>query len=415
MTTTTAALIWRTGLTEPKVALLQRRGETQWTFPGGPALPNEAWATAADRHAKETMERAVRLTSFADASSTAGRPTRLYWDFSLADFAPDTLETQAGKLWFVTPAEALTLLVDEGDRQVLRRHAAPSTAATTLTLAQRIRFFTTGSGVSYEQLRRQLQLSWAEQHDLEQAGLGEAAIQARLELQSAERLGASDPETAWVMLKRARRTQLRAMSARQRNARWAVIREEAKSKLRSWRADSAKKLMEAPANDVPVVENMIAVAELLDGHHDAFFDRSRLIQQRLAWMTLLLFLSIPALELCWSASVMSATSPQLFGVDVVRLAPLLGIVGALCSSLVSSLTSNSTKRPQVVLDSTLVFGRVALGAGSGLGMALVTGGSGSSAIVVAALTFAAGFSERALPAQIDKLFGETAAPPPEAK
>ena len=45
----------------------------------------------------------------------------------------------------------------------------------------------------------------------------------------------------------------------------------------------------------------------------------------------------------------------------------------------------------------------------------MTGGSGSSAIIIAALSFGAGFSERALPAQIDTLFGEPESEPKNQK
>ncbi len=88
---------------------------------------------------------------------------------------------------------------------------------------------------------------------------------------------------------------------------------------------------------------------------------------------------------------------------LARLAPLIGVLGAICSALLSSITSNASKRPQVIVDSTLILGRIALGATSGLGMALLVNTTHPTTGLLTALVFIAGFSERALPAQIDRM------------
>lgn len=399
-----AALVWKLGLAESEVALVRRTGEERWRLPGGPLLDVESWSQAAQRHARAELERALRPGDFVEASIDGAR-SRLYFDLVLEDAAPAQYETSTGQVCFVTPERALSLLDDARDLEVLRAHPAPASFRNARpTPAQTRRLFLLGLNVSFRQLQRALALQWAEQRAIEANALTPASRQARQELAAAEAVAADEPESGWAMLKRARRTQLAAMSPERRHAQWLVIREEAKKKLeRSWRGASMKALTREKDEDPPP-ETMAAVAELLDGYHDSYFDRARLIQTRLALMTVLLFLVLTVLELVWLWK--GSTEQLFFGVPLLRVAPLLGVVGAICSSLVSSLASNSTKRPQVIVDSMLVFGRVALGAGSGLGMVLLLGTTVTSVEVLAALAFVAGFSERALPAQVDRLFGE---------
>lgn len=400
-----AALVWKLGLAESEVALVRRNGEERWRLPGGPLLHGESWSTAAQRHAKAELDRALRAGDFVEASID-GERSRLYFDLILDDAAPAQYETGSGQVCFVTPERALSLLDDARDLEVLRTHAAPASLRSAQpTPAQQLRLFLRGLNVSFTQLQRALALQWAEQRAVEANGITPATRQARHELAAAEAIACDEPESGWAMLKRARRTQLTAMTPERRHAQWLIIREEAKKKLeRSWRGSSVKAQLDGKDAD-PSPDAMAAVAELLDGYHDSYFDRARLIQTRLALMTLLLFLVLTVLESVW---LWKGPADQLlfFGVPLLRIAPLLGVVGAICSSLVSSLGANSTRRPQVIVDSMLVFGRVALGAGSGLGMVLLVGTTVTNVEVLAALAFAAGFSERALPAQVDRLFGD---------
>ncbi|MBL8920001.1 MAG: esterase-like activity of phytase family protein [Myxococcaceae bacterium] len=398
-----AALVWKLGLAESEVALVRRNGEERWRLPGGPLLDGEPWSAAAHRHAKAELDRALRVGDFVEASID-GERSRLYFDLILVDAAPAQYETASGQVCFVTAERALSLLDDGRDQQTLRVHRAPAPLrSASPTPAQQLRLFLSGLNVSFRQLQRALALQWAEQRALEANGITAASRQARDELAAAEALACDEPESGWAMLKRARRTQLAAMTPERRRAQWLIIREEAKRKLeRSWRGTAARALM--GGDDEPSPDAMAAVAELLDGYHDSYFDRARLIQTRLALMTLLLFLVLTVLESVWWWK--GSTDQLLFGVPLMRVAPLLGVVGAICSSLVSSLGANSTRRPQVIVDSMLVFGRVALGAGSGLGMVLLLGTTVTSVEVLAALAFVAGFSERALPAQVERLFGE---------
>jgi hypothetical protein len=400
-----AALVWKLGLADAEVALVRRNGEERWRLPGGPPLAGEGWGRAAERHARAELARALRPGDFVEAS-VDGERSRLYFDLVLDDAAPAQYETGAGQVCFVTPERALSLLDDARDLEVLRAHRAPAPLRSARpTPTQQLRLFLRGLNVSFGQLQRALALQWAEQRAIEANGISDAARQARLELSAAEALAHDEPESGWAMLKRARRTQLAAMTAERRHAQWLIIREEAKKKLeRSWRGASAKALLGGKDED-PTPEAMAAVAELLDGHHDSYFDRARLIQTRLALMTLLLFVVLTVLETVWLWKA-PADQRLFFGVPLLRLAPLLGVVGAICSSLVSSLGANSSKRPQVIVDSMLVFGRVALGAASGLGMVLLLGTTVTSVDVLAAAAFGAGWSERALPAQVDRLFGE---------
>jgi hypothetical protein len=72
-----------------------------------------------------------------------------------------------------------------------------------------------------------------------------------------------------------------------------------------------------------------------------------------------------------------------------------------------STANTGVRRPQVLFDNALALSRLVLGALSALAVLVVANALGMKADVSLALAFAAGFSERVLPDQLERLFGET--------
>ena len=390
-----ATFVWKTGSGEARVALLQPSGAPdRWVLPGGDVRPDEPVRDAARRVAEEALGQSVEVVGFVEASALP--PTgRLYFDAELTTRAPDSWETAWGHVAFVSPRDALTLLADEADRRLLAGHLAPSSPQPLRpTPWQYVQLVFSGQHVSSRQLTRHLAQALADQRTL---APGDASIEAQRQLAEAQRSVFKDPELGWAMLKKARRTQLEAMSGEALRARWEQIREEAAEKLRGWRLKAAKDLM-GEKGQLPSPHAIAGVAQLLDEHHDAFFDRARLVQQRVVLLTALGLAVLTLFEVAVEVTGWTGLPSGL-----ARLAPLIGVLGAICSALLSSITSNASKRPQVIVDSTLILGRIALGATSGLGMALLVNTTHPTSELLTALVFIAGFSERALPAQIDRM------------
>lgn len=389
-----ATFVWKTGSEAPRVALLQPSGAPdRWVLPGGDVRPDEPLRDAARRLANEALAQPVEIVGFVEASALPPNG-RLYFDAELTRRTADSFETEQGRVTFVTPRDALSLLADEGDRRLLAGHLGPETPQPlrpTPWQYTKLVFF--GQQVSARQLTRHLAQALADQRVLE-AAPSDVTIEARRQLAEAQRNVFEDPELGWAMLKKARRTQLEAMHGEPLRARWEQIREEAVEKLRGWRAKAAKDLM----SQAPSAHAIAAVAQLLDEHHDAYFDRARLVQQRIVLLTGLGLAVLTLFELTVGLTGWAGLPSGL-----VRLAPLIGVLGAVCSALLSSVTTNASKRPQVIVDTTLILGRIALGATSGLGMALLVNTTHPTTELITALVFIAGFSERALPAQIDRM------------
>ncbi len=392
-----ATFVWKTGAGDPRVALLQPSGAPdRWVLPAGEAHPDEPLREAACRLATQALAQPVEVVGFVEASALPPNG-RLYFDAELTRRTPDSWETELGRVAFVTPRDALSLLADEADRRLLAGHLAPTSPQPLHpTPWQYASLVFSGQHLSARQLTRHLAQALADQRVLE-ASPSNATIEARRQLAEAQRNVFEDPELGWAMLKKARRTQLEAMSGEALRARWEQVREEATEKLRSWRLKAAKDLM-GEKGQVPSAHAIAGVAQLLDEHHDAYFDRARLVQQRIVLLTVLGLGVLTLFELAVEVTGWAGLPSGL-----VRLAPLIGVLGAVCSALLSSITSNASKRPQVIVDSTLILGRIALGATSGLGMALLVNTTHPTSELLTALVFIAGFSERALPAQIDRM------------
>lgn len=392
-----ATFVWKTGAGEARIALLQPSGSAdRWVLPGGDVRADEPLRDAARRLANEALAQPVEVVGFVEASALPPNG-RLYFDAELTRRTPDSFETERGRVAFVTPRDALSLLTDEADRRLLAGHLGPSTQVPLHpTPWQFASLVFSGQQVSARQLTRHLAQALADQRVLE-ATPSNVTIEARRQLAEAQRNVFDDPELGWAMLKKARRTQLEAMHGEALRARWEAVREEAAEKLRGWRAKAAKELM-GEKGQVPGADAVAGVAQLLDEHHDAYFDRARLVQQRVVLLTALGLAVLTLFELTVELTGWAGLPSGL-----VRLAPLIGVLGAVCSALLSSVTTNASKRPQVIVDSTLILGRIALGATSGLGMALLVNTTHPTTELLTALVFIAGFSERALPAQIDRM------------
>ncbi|MBM4784115.1 MAG: NUDIX hydrolase [Archangiaceae bacterium] len=392
-----ATFVWKTGSGDARLALLQPSGAPdRWVLPGGDVRPDEPLRDAARRLANEALAQPVEVLGFVEASALPPNG-RLYFDAELTQRTADSFETEQGRVAFVTPRDALSLLADEADRRLLAGHLGPATPQPLHpTPWQYASLVFSGQQVSARQLTRHLAQALADQRVLE-AAPSNVTIEARRQLAEAQRNVFEDPELGWAMLKKARRTQLEAMQGEALRARWEAVREEAAEKLRGWRATAAKELM-GEKSQVPGAHAIAGVANLLDEHHDAYFDRARLVQQRIVLLTALGLAVLTLFELTVELTGWAGLPSGL-----VRLAPLIGVLGAVCSALLSSVTTNASKRPQVIVDSTLILGRIALGATSGLGMALLVNTTHPTTELLTALVFIAGFSERALPAQIDRM------------
>lgn len=408
--------VWREGTVESYVALQAAAGGG-WNLPQGLRAPNEKLEDAARKIVADAIGAQVESLGIVDSSNSE----TVYWGFSVVGQAPD--EGPHGRIEFMLPNDAISLLPSLADRITLREQLRETSyAPRSLGFFERQALELSGQKASYNQLIRNLSNAWAEQRSIESANK-RAAAQAtfdeiRSELRSVESLAVKDTSAAWGVLKRAKRRQLKVMSDEQLWAQWAIIEAEANQKLGQWRMNAKVKLglrdeaAEVKQHMLPPVEVMIAVAELLDGYHDGFFDRAQLVRERLTSASLALVLMLVICEAFLVPTLVSAlagtehkTIEALTG--ILYAAPFLGAIGAICSGMVSSLGSNAGKRPQAILENTMQAARMILGAGSGFAAVLLLARTLDNPSLLAAVAFAAGTSERFIPSQVEKLLGDS--------
>lgn len=112
------------------IVMLKKPRRGWWVLPGGKVDVAETWLEAAKREMLEESGlnvsglclRGIHLLSIASHEAGAEPTCRLIAQFSAESNSGDLLEEcKEGQLGLVTPEELLTLPMDEGDRQMVRR------------------------------------------------------------------------------------------------------------------------------------------------------------------------------------------------------------------------------------------------------------------------------------------------------
>jgi hypothetical protein len=357
----------------------------------------------------------------------------VYWDVSAEAFEAEVVSPTPVH-WYSVP-EALAVLESAQDKRILERHRSPAPQRRPhATSAERWWLRLEGNLGSYDQLQRALARYWLEIRAVVPASREHERHlkQAHDALMEAEWLAVRDVEAAWQTFKHARRKLLGVLDETELETEYVRSTHEALLKLTGWRLAACKTLIAeiesyrsdpkttAPpdADDLPTpterrptrkrltretkAQLVMSIYQLLDEYHDSYFDRAKAIQRRL-WSLGLLGMAVLGIAL------LSIQYSSMFEAEFVKqgqLAPVLAVLGALCSALLST-ANTGVRRPQVLFDNALALSRLVLGALSALAVLVVANALGMKADVSLALAFAAGFSERVLPDQLERLFGET--------
>src|SRR5712692_6296905 len=248
-------ILWREGSAGPRLAVIHRPRQADWSLPKGRLDEGETWEQAALREVEEETGCEARIISFAGATSYLQRRTPrlvLYWHMALLReerFAPSK---EVDKLVWLAPAEALARLDHETERRLLQwsrppgeqRPAPRPTGALTAELA----------AARAEILRRVLSLPATGNA----AGLGPA-----LDLldRAEEAWAGGAAKEASAMTAEARRMGLLALSEPELSLRARALREEARG-LARWRRRAIRRLLSPDADLSP--EAVHLAAELRD-------------------------------------------------------------------------------------------------------------------------------------------------------
>jgi 8-oxo-dGTP diphosphatase len=235
-------ILWREGSAGPRLAVIHRPRQADWSLPKGRMDERESWEQAALREVEEETGCEARITSFAGAASYVQRRTPrlvLYWHMALIREEPFAASKEVDELVWLAPADALARLDHETERRVLQRSRPPgaqrpapkATGALTAELA----------AARAEILRRVLSLPAKGNA----AGLGPA-----LDLldRAEEAWAGGAAKEASAMTAEARRMGLLALSEPELSLRARALREEARGLGRS-RRRAIRRLL-SPAGEV---------------------------------------------------------------------------------------------------------------------------------------------------------------------
>ncbi len=237
-------ILWREGSAGPRLAVIHRPRQADWSLPKGRLDEGETWEQAALREVEEETGCEARIISFAGATSYLQRRTPrlvLYWHMALLSEERFAASKEVDELVWLAPAEALARLDHDTERRLLQRSRPPGeqrpaprpTGALTADLA----------GARAEILRRILSLR--EKGDA--AGLGPA-----LDLldRAEEAWAGGAAKEASAMTAEARRMGLLALSEPELSLRARALREEARA-LTGWRRRVIRRLVSSDGEVSP--------------------------------------------------------------------------------------------------------------------------------------------------------------------
>jgi 8-oxo-dGTP diphosphatase len=244
-------LLWREGSAGPRLAVIHRPRQADWSLPKGRMDEGETWEQAALREVEEETGCEARITSFAGAASYVQRRTPrlvLYWHMALLREEKFEASKEVDELVWLAPADALARLDHESERRVLQRSRPPGaqkpsskqTGALTAELA----------AARAEILQRVLSLSAKGNA----AGLG-PALDLLDRAEEAWAGGAAKEASALTV--EARRMGLLALSEPELSLRARALREEARGLDRS-RRRAIRRLLSPAAEVSPEAVHLAA-------------------------------------------------------------------------------------------------------------------------------------------------------------
>jgi len=121
---TAGGIVWRPGRRGPRVAVIHRPRQDDWTLPKGKLEAGEAWHAAALREVHEETGCTVRLGAFAGASCypvKRGLKIVLYWHMEVARQGDLERLHEVDEVRWLTPDDALEILDHARERLVLQR------------------------------------------------------------------------------------------------------------------------------------------------------------------------------------------------------------------------------------------------------------------------------------------------------
>jgi 8-oxo-dGTP diphosphatase len=310
-------LLWRDGPRGPRLAVIHRPRQGDWSLPKGRLDPDEGWEQAALREVEEETGCAGQITSFAGAAVYVLRKTprvALYWNLSLLREGVLDAGSEVDELRWLLPLEAIERLDHEPERRLLKRSSSNTGASKGAKgLAARI------AAARAEVLSRLLSL----EAEADLAGMGPG-----LELldRAEEALQRGDEEEVRSLLSAAARVALLGLSGKEVALRAQVLREEARA-LAPWRKRAIRRIL--PANETVSAEAVYLAAQLRDeANEGSSSPRPR-------------GLILTAASLGVIGAVIAAAAPHL---PISVLAFACGMLGGCASWLVLSVWRSGSSR-----------------------------------------------------------------------
>ncbi len=413
-------LVWGKGEQQGRLLLIHRPHRADWSLPKGKVDAGESPEAAALREVREETGVSARL----------GRPASpvhyprgdrlkvvLYWHMEVESAPAFLPNDEVDEIRWVTPAEALSLLTHESERQLVRRETGQSP----ITGARDARL---------DRLRAALAV--AEAQGTEPA----ASLPVTAERNAAARTAASLLEKAraaaesgnvdlgWSWLHEVDRVRVVNLPDGPLLARVLSVEEEAGSKLKDWRREAVKRLLEAARARAKAGEPLApevrreveaAVQEavgVLNAQANNRYHQLRVIGENLRR---LVFALAAVLGLLLVLFAFSGVGSRWSDGDWSTLAgvALFGALGGGLSAIFQFSRPAAVKIPDALLQGWITLGRPLIGAVSALFIYMALRAEliplltlkQSGAPAYYAFAFIAGFSERLVFSAVGQVTG----------
>jgi 8-oxo-dGTP pyrophosphatase MutT (NUDIX family) len=121
---TAGGILWRSGSRGPRLAVIHRPRQDDWTLPKGKLEPGESWHAAALREVREETGCTARLTTFAGANCyevRRGLKIVLYWNMEVVRRSALERLHEVDEVLWLEPEEALDRLDHARERRLVER------------------------------------------------------------------------------------------------------------------------------------------------------------------------------------------------------------------------------------------------------------------------------------------------------
>jgi 8-oxo-dGTP diphosphatase len=251
-------ILWRLDAGGPRLAVIHRPRQRDWSLPKGRLDDGESWEEAALREVQEETGCEARITSFAGAAAYVPRRTprlALYWHLALVREGKLESDDEVDELLWLSPTEALARLDHEPERRLIER--APPPPGARQPSRPRGALASDIAAARVEILRRVPAVG--EGAGGEAAGLGAAlGLLDQADDELARERGA---EAAERLVVAARRMGLLSLSEPELSLRARMLREEARE-LAPGRRRAVRGLL--PQGERPSPEAVYLAAEIVD-------------------------------------------------------------------------------------------------------------------------------------------------------